>query len=265
MPEVTIQEFSCDEKGFSGFLSPFGNTNKKTKFNWLAGFDDYFRSARIVGPNNNKIELLYKQGGSIIFPFPHLFRYISIPEEHDLNHFSIKYIGKSLVSENHNVVERLRSHSKLQKMLADWEIDNNYNYLAILFYRFDHEQYIMSMNGRLNPANLTDEPGENAMKFHDNQMKKDIRISLAEAALIRHFEPHYNKIYKESFPDNRQKILEEAYKLEFESLVVEINTEDSKLLVRTDEIDPFDHHICQFNLRTPEVRQTFFFDEPLNP
>lgn len=265
MPELTIENYSCNNQGFSGFLTKKDGNSKKVKFTSLGGFDKYFLTAQVIGAQRDKIEFFNKNGGSVIFPFPHLFRYISVHGEHEFNHFDIKYIGKSLEAENHNIVERLRSHSKLQKLLVDRESEGSNNYLAILFYRFDHEQYIMSMNGLLDPTNFSDKPAENLMKFHDNQMKKDIRISLAEAALIRHFEPEYNKIYKESFPDSRQKILEEAYKLEFESLVVEINTEDAKILVRSTDIKPFDHHICEFNLRTPDVRQTFFFDEPLNP
>jgi hypothetical protein len=92
---------------------------------------------------------------------------------------------------------------------------------------------------------------DNALSVHD-------QICLVEAGLIRYFEPKYNEVYKDSFPAADQKILNHCYELDFSGLVVEIDTEELGLTLRSPKVSARSHHIAQFDLVDPTKRRSFF-------
>lgn len=89
-----------------------------------------------------------------------------------------------------------------------------------------------------------------------------MRISLAEAALIRYFEPEYNTHYKKEFPHKRHKMLKKLYDFDFAGLCVEASIEEHRTKIFSDKVRPKDHHIANFDLHDPAERKSFFFDSP---
>jgi len=89
-----------------------------------------------------------------------------------------------------------------------------------------------------------------------------MRISVAEAALIRYFEPKYNKVFKTGFPHQRHKILEKLYNLDFVGIVVEASVADHGMRLRSAKQPPRAHHIAKFDLHDNATRRSFFFDKP---
>jgi hypothetical protein len=97
-------------------------------------------------------------------------------------------------------------------------------------------------------------------------LREKNRVSLAEASLIKYFEPEYNKIYKTTFPSPKHKVLEELLRLDFSGLVVEINTENIKAKLIVDrprfENDLFSKlhpyvHVVNIPLYSAAERESF--------
>lgn len=92
----------------------------------------------------------------------------------------------------------------------------------------------------------------------ENPLTQHQQICLAEAGLIRYFQPEYNEIYKESFPASDLKILSECYSLDFSALAVEINTEELRFNLYSKRVRAKNHHIANFDLINPSERLSFF-------
>jgi hypothetical protein len=84
-------------------------------------------------------------------------------------------------------------------------------------------------------------------------------INLAEASLIRYFQPEYNNHYVDHFPANRHAILARCYERDFDGLIVEVNTQElnARLKIGADG-DAGAHHIARFDLHDDKLRRSFF-------
>jgi hypothetical protein len=81
------------------------------------------------------------------------------------------------------------------------------------------------------------------------------QVTLAEAALIRYFEPKYNKEYKDTFPTKRHSSYDECYKLDLNAISIEI---DGFYYLYSDKVASSIRHSETFNLNTDEERRTLF-------
>jgi hypothetical protein len=114
-----------------------------------------------------------------------------------------------------------------------------------------------NFDGKSNLKNFV-ENQERYKSILDNPLSKQEQICLVEAALIRYFQPKFNKIYKENFPSFKYKVLEQCYSLDFSGLAVEINTEELDIRLYSDNIIANTHHISKINLIEHEDRYSFF-------
>lgn len=179
---------------------------------------------------------------------------------HNFLDLEVIYVGQAYGSEgNRHAITRLNSHSTLQKILADIASDQPNYEVLLLLYPFEYHRLIYNMDGRAKPTIDGDADKKHAAQVFEAKFKRNMRISIAEAALIRHFEPKYNDIFKSNFPSNKHKILKKAYDLDFAALVVEINTEDLWVRHYSHSKPNMEHHICKFDLHSPEERKSFFF------
>jgi hypothetical protein len=117
---------------------------------------------------------------------------------------------------------------------------------------------ISSFDGVDKSAIRDDSDGKRFMSIYDNPLTQHQQICLAEAGLIRYFQPKYNTVYKESFPAEDQKILDHCYELDFAALVVEIDTNEIGLTLHSPTAAPSGHHIAKFDLIDPTKRRSFF-------
>ena len=178
--------------------------------------------------------------------------------KNEIRDLEILYIGQSFGDGTRTAHDRLKSHSTLQKILADMQYSFPDDEVYILTFEYNPYEVINMMNGRDNSVIKDERDIERFYSILDNPLSKKQQISLIEAGLIRYFQPKYNKIYKENFPSNKHKILEECYQLDFSGLVVQVITEELGFSLFSDAVSPKEWHIAQIDLVSHEDRWGFF-------
>jgi len=134
--------------------------------------------------------------------------------------------------------------------------------VLLAMYSFGFHRFFLTMDGTT-PVMLDEKADDQHRKMVlESQFKRSMRISLAEAALIRHFEPKYNKVYTKDFPHNRLKMLKKLYDLDIAALIVEASVEEHGMRLYSQKQAADWHHIAKFDLHDKTVRKSFFFDEP---
>lgn len=176
----------------------------------------------------------------------------------ELSNLEVLYIGQAFGDGSRTAFERLKSHSTLQKILAQAQYESPDSEIQILTFEYAPYRIIHSMDGRAGNVISDHRDLDRLRSIRDNHLSKYEQICLTEAGLIRYFQPRYNAIYKENFPDDRHKILEGCYNLDFSGLIVEINTDELRFRLFSETTSPKAHHICQIDLFDPEKRRGFF-------
>ena len=184
---------------------------------------------------------------------------ISVQQGSDVfRELEVLYVGQAFGEGNRSAIDRLRSHSTLQKILAEAQYKNPDDEIVLLTFEYPQYRIIAMMDGA-NKTAIRDERDDSRFdSILDNPLSKHQQICLAEAGLIRYFAPEYNEIYKASFPALDQKILAECQMLDFSGLIVEIDTAGVGLSLRSPAVPTDMHHIAKFDLIDPKDRQSFF-------
>ena len=176
----------------------------------------------------------------------------------ELSDLEVLYVGQAFGDGSRTAFERLKSHSTLQKILAQAQYESPDSEIQILTFEYVPYRIIHQMDGRA--GNVIDDYRdlERFRSVRENPLSEHEQICLIEAGLIRYFQPRYNEIYKDNFPSDKHKILEGCYNLDFSGLVVEINTDELRFNLFSETVKPRDHHICRIDLLDPEKRWGFF-------
>ncbi len=170
----------------------------------------------------------------------------------------VLYVGQAFAEGRRTAVDRLKSHSTLQKILADMQYNRPDDEVIILAFEYLPYRIITSMDGTAKKAIAGEQDSMRFSSILDNPLTEHQQICLAEAALIRYFRPRFNEIYRDSFPSADQKILNECFQLDFSALIVEINTEELRCRLYSDDATINHHHIAKFDLVDPTKRRSFF-------
>lgn len=213
---------------------------------------DVYPHKRIISVN---------QAGETIDPYWFIDQLlISGVSDMDIRRHEVLYVGQAFgEGGERGALDRLRSHSTLQKIFADMQANAPDDEARIFAFEYLDYQLITFMDGIGKDAEFNGE--EDLEHFRDiikNPLTKKEQISLAEAGLIRYFQPKYNVIYKKSFPELEQKILGSLYTLDFAALVVEINTEELYLPIYSTSVKDGVHHIAKYDLHDANQRRSFF-------
>ena len=182
--------------------------------------------------------------------------HIKNPELHNLE---VLYVGQAYGDGSRSAFDRLASHSTLQTILAQAQYNSPESTINILTFEYVPYRVITTMDGRAKVETSDSDDKKRFLSILDNPLTEHQQVCLTEAALIRYFQPHYNEIYKTSFPSQNHKILESCYELDFSGLVVEINTEDLYFSLYSDNAKPKQHHIAKLDLVNHEDRLGFFY------
>ena len=181
--------------------------------------------------------------------------HLSKPE---LSNLEVLYIGQSFGDGTRNTFDRLKSHSTLQKILAQAQYNLPDSEVFILSFEYLPYRVLSSFDGKSkNVINDYRDIGR-FRSIMNNPLTEHQQICLIEAGLIRYFQPYYNEIYKENFPHKNHKILKSCYDLDFSGLVVEIDTEELRLPLYSKTVPPKEHHICKVDILDPSERWGFF-------
>lgn len=166
----------------------------------------------------------------------------------------VLYIGKS-DDVNGPANQRLDSHSTLQKILAD-HID----------YAPSFEIWIVAMAFEKWNTMSALLPGaaQQKLKFRDfkrryePKLKPKSRVALAEAAMIRHFQPKYNTHYMKSVPSKRHSSYSEITGYDYSAIGFELVTKESIGCRLWSDVAPATFaHGWLYSMESPENRRPF--------
>lgn len=186
-----------------------------------------------------------------------------------LDELEVLYIGKAYGKEGKRLaIDRLEAHSTFQRILADTLFSKPDHELQILMFRFEHYKKHASGAGdfSLTPTATNEQSSQHFVDVMNAEFSRENRVLLAEAGLISYFEPEYNKLYKDTFPSKKHKILEELLTKDFSGLIVQMDTQNintslyshkvSSQVKYLTEIHPH-IHIAKIPLHSQAERESF--------
>lgn len=173
---------------------------------------------------------------------------------------NVLYVGQAYGDGNRSALQRLESHSTLQKILSQLPEKYPDSEIIIALFKYNIEKPIahISMSPHFKNAIGGDEDLDQFKKITQKPISKKQAVTIIEAGLIRYFQPEYNEIFKIKFPSIKHKTLKSCMDLDFTALCVEINTEDSRHMLMSNTRHPSEHHISQFDLVSTQNRASFF-------
>lgn len=104
---------------------------------------------------HTKMHLLDKDN-NVVFTLPvtYMLRFMDVNLD-GLDDFEVAYVGQAFgKSGNRSAVERLASHSTLQKILSDISANEPHKEIVLALYQFQFHRFIISMDG-INPAEIS--------------------------------------------------------------------------------------------------------------
>jgi hypothetical protein len=174
--------------------------------------------------------------------------------------FKILYIGQSYGKDGErNAIDRLKEHSTLQKIALEKKLPAHHRLELILIGIENATTLLTEFNPRARVKNnsVDDERIRYGVDKLFNTSEAE-RVSLFEAALIRYFQPEYNKQLKNSFPSTNLKLLNDCYNKDMQALVAEINFDDFPYRFCSDSVPIARTHVAFFDLHDDESRRSFF-------
>lgn len=176
----------------------------------------------------------------------------------------VLYIGQSYgVDGARTAPDRLKSHSTLQGIYSEAISKNPDSEIYIALASFSQIN-IMMMDGR---TKFTEEELENdkvrMKKVNDRLNWEGIseqqKINFTEAALIKYFQPRYNIIYKDSFPNPAHKTYTECYELDINAVCIELQTfEMINCCLYSEAVNAAPWHMKNFLLNSEADRKSMF-------
>jgi len=259
-PALSIdpESFSVDAGLAQGYLT-YSVRGKKAKTAFKFAPDLRGTSRVVVDGYPHKRLLLVGPNGQWNRCFPASFLpVVADLENDDIRAFEVAYVGQAYGDGSRSAIDRLRSHSTLQRILAEAASRAPDDEVMLFLFSYPPCQLISSIDA-ISGAEIQGEVDQDHwVATHSNPPSEQMEVALAEAGLIRYFEPEYNEKYKESFPHEGLKLLEQCYRLDFAALIVEVDTEDLNAPIYSARVSKGVHHIAQFDLHDASKRRSFF-------
>jgi hypothetical protein len=213
---------------------------------------------RVSNYPHREVQTLNEAGEEIRRVPAHSLSLIGIVNDPALKTLEVLYVGQAFGDGRRTAIERLRNHATLQKILAQMHHEMPDDEVILLTFEYVPYRVISMFDGVDKKAIRDERDTERFSSILDNPLTEHQQVCLAEAGLIRYFQPKYNEIYKASFPASDQRILDQCYQLDFSALIVEIDTEELDISLYSPAVGAAQHHIAQFDLIDPRFRRSFF-------
>ena len=177
----------------------------------------------------------------------------------ELSELEVVYIGQSLGDDGQrSALDRLLSHSTLQRVLAEQAQTSWWMETVLVLFIYAPHRLILKMDGRGTPEMSDNEDNSHFSTISDLPLSMKQLVTTAEASLIRYFQPKYNVHFMGEYPTSSMKHLQDAYRLDYNAVITEIDTEDIRVNIRSGLVPASCHHIAQFDLHNPNDRLSFF-------
>jgi hypothetical protein len=186
------------------------------------------------------------------------------PSMSNLLALEVLYVGQAYGTDgSRTAADRLRSHSTLQEIYAAALGSAPDHDVWLILWHFE-QILLASFDGTQQNYGTTDEEDDHHIKsVLAASVSEQQRINFTEAALIRYFEPEYNKTYKYSFPNPAHGTYRECYDIDLNAVSVEVATDDIGCQLWSPAVGPAWWHFPSYPLHSREERRSMF--ELLDP
>ncbi|EAT6287881.1 hypothetical protein [Salmonella enterica] len=177
-----------------------------------------------------------------------------------LTDLEVLYVGQSFgLNGSRDASDRLKSHSTLQNIYAEAINKSPDSEIWLIISSFENPFLLIHIDGRAkNCTSTLEDDDEHINEVISHKMNEQQKVNFTEAALIRYFQPRYNKIYKDTFPDPNHVTYSECYSIDLNTISVELQTEELSARLWSDNRPPSDLHFCMFPLHSRSEREYMF-------
>ncbi|EON11730.1 hypothetical protein C266_20974 [Pandoraea sp. SD6-2] len=156
----------------------------------------------------------------------------------------VLYVGQGIGrTQKRTALDRLTRHSTLQRILAETQTFHPDHEILLLLYRFEHGNVFASNGGDMTvDASATHEEDlQHLSQLSNVHLGRGSIVSLAEAGLIRYFQPQYNVQLKSADFTAKKKItvLTKVLNQGITGLIVEIGSGNLNSRLFTPSAPPF--------------------------
>lgn len=181
-------------------------------------------------------------------------------DEQNAIRFEVLYVGQAYGKDgSRNALDRLLKHETLQKIsVKGIPADRR---LTLLMLEIEPGNRMITL---MNPRAENKEDGQKRIAAGLDKLfgtSDAERVTLYEAALIRYFQPPFNKEFKGSFPSTNLKVLADCYQKDFAGLICEICIDELPFKLASDAVGEAQYHTAKFDLHKDEDRRMFFSPE----
>ena len=177
----------------------------------------------------------------------------------------VLYVGQAFGGDgSRTALERLATHSTLQGIYAEAQRRTPDQETWIVLWSFE-PWVVASFDGRPQTYQTTrDEDNVHVENVLSSSITEQQRINFTEAALIKYFQPEYNTIFRERFPNPAHSTYAECYDLDLNSVAVELDTESIMCRLWSSAVSPKWLHLPTFDLHSVEERKSMFDFSPIS-
>ena len=183
---------------------------------------------------------------------------VKIPQQYlDLE---VLYIGQSYGVEGARTAPvRLKSHSTLQGIYSEALQRSPDKEIWLLLMSFHPPIMLTTFDGISKTYGTSmDEDDAHIEQVLSGGVTEQQQINFTEAALIKYFQPPYNSIYKDHFPNPAHQTYSQCYDLEINAVSVELQTDDLGFQLWSEAVSPQWVHLPKFPLYSREDRLSIF-------
>lgn len=160
----------------------------------------------------------------------------------------VLYVGQAYGKDGERIApDRLVAHSTLQRILAECPRDRQ---IWLMLASLSDENFLAEIDAAATASATNDEDNEHisrlAEAIADPPFDRSIAVSLAEAGLIRYFQPYYNKVFKDAFPGPQHRLLEVLRDLDLLALITELQSHNIPVLLSSDQVPAHYYHEAKY-------------------
>ena len=174
--------------------------------------------------------------------------------------YEILYIGQAYGKiGNRTALDRLSTHETVQKIYTHaltnnpdsdiWVLLTKFSQLSMLFSGGVDEEFYPKENQKRDDDLINDFIDNKGLVITEKQ-----KINFTEAALIKMFEPSYNKEFKNNFPDEKHLSYSECYSLDIRALKIELETSEMVRRIYSKKTGRKIYHSEMFEFKNDEDR-----------
>ncbi|MCD1118181.1 hypothetical protein [Chryseobacterium turcicum] len=180
----------------------------------------------------------------------------------DILDYEILYIGQAYGHlGNRTAFDRLPAHETLQKIYTHaltnnpdsdiWILLTKFSQLSMLYTGGVDEKIYSKENKKRDDKLIKDFSDNKGLVFTEKQ-----KINFTEAALIKMFEPTYNKTFKNNFPYEKHSSYSECYSLDVRALKIELDTSEMVRNIYSQKRKRKNYHSEMFELKNDKDRMS---------